>query len=106
MNEETKENSPENISAVKIWTAITGLEKEVKFTNENVKAFHVIFSNIEAKIMQLTLNFKGLENINNDVKNLKLEMPKKISTRRISIIAVALGLFITFLQIVSFYIPR
>lgn len=106
MTKKKKKNPPEEINAVEVWTAITGLEKEVKFTNENVKAFHVIFSTIEAKIMQLTLNLKGLENIKNDVKNLKLEMPKKISTRRISIIAVALGLFITFLQIVSFYIPR
>ena len=66
----------------------------------------VNFSCLEQKIMQLTLNFKGLENVEGDVKTLKTEIKKKISTRRISIIAVILGTLITFLQIVSFYIPR
>ena len=104
MNEETKENPPENISAVEVWKAITGLGKEVRFTNENVKVLQTNFSTVEAKIMKLTLNFKGLEDVNNDVENLKEEIKKKISTRIFGVILFVFTLLngiIAYVQIVG-----
>lgn len=106
MNKKIKENPPEKVNAVKVWKSITGLQKEVRFTNENVKALQTNFSNVEAKIMQLCLNFKGLEKLNGEIETLKTEVEEKISTRWVVIIAVLLGAFVTFLTLVDRFVPK
>lgn len=54
MTKKIKKNSPEKINAVEVWIAINGLNKEVKFTNENIKL-------INEKINVLTINISTLE---------------------------------------------
>ena len=98
-----KKNSNEKINAVEVWTAITGLKKEVKFTNENVKLLSINFSNLEEKIIRLNLNFKGMENLNTKVGDLEEALDKKVDKGAfyilISLLAILNGIAIYFKSI-------
>lgn len=117
MTKEKEKNSPEKIDAVKVWTAITGLDKEigfvndnVKLTNENVKTLSINFSTLEQKIIQLNLNFKGMESITEKVKELNggfenLEK-NKIDKKVFVTCAVILGVIITALELIGFFLKK